>query len=95
MSEAVFRPLADFAEKVELAVGFRTAELSASVRALSMQPWRSGGAESLTRPVVLVRRQRSIEQVQEASPVALRRLVASGAAWEREPVVDTRIDLAS
>ena len=43
----------------------------------------------------LVRRQRSIEQVQEASPVALRRLVASGAAWEREPVVDTRIDLAS
>ena len=95
VSEAVFRPLADFAEKVEIAVGFRTAELSASVRALSMQPWRSGGAESLTRPVVLVRRQRSIEQVQEASPVALRRLVASGAAWEREPVVDTRIDLAS
>ena len=53
VSEVVFRPLADFAEKVELAVGFRTAELSASVRALSMQPWRSGGAESLTRPVVL------------------------------------------
>jgi len=32
-SEVVFRPLADFAEKVELAVAFRTAESSASVRA--------------------------------------------------------------
>jgi DNA-binding transcriptional LysR family regulator len=32
-SEVVFRPLADFAEKVELAVAFRTAEPSASVRA--------------------------------------------------------------
>ena len=31
--EVVFRPLADFAEKVELAVAFRTAEPSASVRA--------------------------------------------------------------
>ena len=31
--EIVFRPLADFAEKVELAVAFRTAEPSASVRA--------------------------------------------------------------
>jgi DNA-binding transcriptional LysR family regulator len=33
VSELVFRPLADFAEKVELAVAFRTAEPSASVRA--------------------------------------------------------------
>ena len=33
VSEVVFRPLADFAEKVELAVAFRTAEPSASVRA--------------------------------------------------------------
>ena len=32
-SEVVFRPLADFDEKVELAVAFRTAEPSASVRA--------------------------------------------------------------
>jgi DNA-binding transcriptional LysR family regulator len=32
-SEIVFRPLADFAEKVELAVAFRAAEPSASVRA--------------------------------------------------------------
>jgi DNA-binding transcriptional LysR family regulator len=32
-SEIVFRPLADFAEKVELAVAFRTGEPSASVRA--------------------------------------------------------------
>jgi DNA-binding transcriptional LysR family regulator len=32
-SEIVFRPLADFAEKVELAVAFRPAEPSASVRA--------------------------------------------------------------
>jgi DNA-binding transcriptional LysR family regulator len=32
-SEVVFRPLADLAEKVELAVAFRAAELSASVRA--------------------------------------------------------------
>ena len=32
-SEIVFRPLADFAEKVELAVAFRTTEPSASVRA--------------------------------------------------------------
>jgi DNA-binding transcriptional LysR family regulator len=32
-SEVVFRPLADFAEKVELAIAFRTAEPSASVRA--------------------------------------------------------------
>jgi DNA-binding transcriptional LysR family regulator len=32
-SEVVFRPLADFAEEVELAVAFRTAEPSASVRA--------------------------------------------------------------
>jgi DNA-binding transcriptional LysR family regulator len=32
-SEVVFRPLTDFAEKVELAVAFRTAEPSASVRA--------------------------------------------------------------
>jgi hypothetical protein len=32
-SEVVFRPLADFAEVVELAVAFRTAEPSASVRA--------------------------------------------------------------
>ena len=32
-SEVVFRPLADFAERVELAVAFRTAEPSASVRA--------------------------------------------------------------
>jgi DNA-binding transcriptional LysR family regulator len=32
-SEVVFRPLADFVEKVELAVAFRTAEPSASVRA--------------------------------------------------------------
>jgi DNA-binding transcriptional LysR family regulator len=32
-SEIVFRPLADFVEKVELAVAFRTAEPSASVRA--------------------------------------------------------------
>ena len=31
--EVVFRPLADFAEKVELAVAFRAAEPSASVRA--------------------------------------------------------------
>ena len=31
--EVVFQPLADFAEKVELAVAFRTAEPSASVRA--------------------------------------------------------------
>jgi DNA-binding transcriptional LysR family regulator len=31
--EVVFRPLADFAEEVELAVAFRTAEPSASVRA--------------------------------------------------------------
>jgi DNA-binding transcriptional LysR family regulator len=31
--EVVFRPLADFAEKAELAVAFRTAEPSASVRA--------------------------------------------------------------
>src|SRR5271155_1027342 len=31
--EVVFRPLADFAEKMELAVAFRTAEPSASVRA--------------------------------------------------------------
>jgi DNA-binding transcriptional LysR family regulator len=31
--EVVFRPLADFAEKVELAVAFRTVEPSASVRA--------------------------------------------------------------
>jgi hypothetical protein len=31
--EVVFRPLADFAEKVELAVAFRAAEHSASVRA--------------------------------------------------------------
>jgi DNA-binding transcriptional LysR family regulator len=31
--EVVFRPLADFAEKVDLAVAFRTAEPSASVRA--------------------------------------------------------------
>src|SRR5205823_480466 len=31
--ELVFQPLADFAEKVELAVAFRTAEPSASVRA--------------------------------------------------------------
>jgi hypothetical protein len=31
--EVVFRSLADFAEKVELAVAFRTAEPSASVRA--------------------------------------------------------------
>ena len=33
MPEVVFRPLADFAEKVELAVAFRAAEPSASVRA--------------------------------------------------------------
>jgi hypothetical protein len=33
VSEVVFRPLADFAEKVELAVAFRTGEPSASVRA--------------------------------------------------------------
>jgi DNA-binding transcriptional LysR family regulator len=33
VSEVVFRPLADFAEKVELAVAFRAAEPSASVRA--------------------------------------------------------------
>ena len=33
VSEVVFRPLADFSEKVELAVAFRTAEPSASVRA--------------------------------------------------------------
>jgi DNA-binding transcriptional LysR family regulator len=32
-SEVVFRPLANFAEKVELAVAFRAAEPSASVRA--------------------------------------------------------------
>jgi hypothetical protein len=32
-SEVVFRPLADFAETVELAVAFRAAEPSASVRA--------------------------------------------------------------
>jgi DNA-binding transcriptional LysR family regulator len=31
--EVVFRPLADFTEKVELAVAFRAAEPSASVRA--------------------------------------------------------------
>jgi DNA-binding transcriptional LysR family regulator len=31
--EIAFRPLADFAEEVELAVAFRTAEPSASVRA--------------------------------------------------------------
>ena len=31
--EIVFRPLANFAEKVELAVAFRTSEPSASVRA--------------------------------------------------------------
>jgi DNA-binding transcriptional LysR family regulator len=33
LSELVFRPLADFAETVELAVAFRAAEPSASVRA--------------------------------------------------------------
>ncbi len=33
VSEVVFRPLADFPEKVELAIAFRTAEPSASVRA--------------------------------------------------------------
>jgi DNA-binding transcriptional LysR family regulator len=33
LPEVAFRPLADFAEKVELAVAFRTAEPSASVRA--------------------------------------------------------------
>jgi DNA-binding transcriptional LysR family regulator len=32
-SEVAFRPLADFAEKVELAIAFRAAEPSASVRA--------------------------------------------------------------
>ena len=43
----------------------------------------------MTPPVASVRRQRSIEQIQQASPAAPRR----GVAWEREPVVDVRIDL--
>jgi hypothetical protein len=47
----------------------------------------------LTPPVVSVRRRRSIEQAPEASPVALRHLVVGGAAREREPVVDARIDV--
>jgi hypothetical protein len=40
-----------------------------------------------------VKRQRSIEEAPEASPVALRRVVVGGAAREHEPVVDARIDL--
>jgi DNA-binding transcriptional LysR family regulator len=61
--EVAFRPLADFAEKVELAVAFRTAEpcpLRASAPS-SIPPSRSGGVESSAPPVVSVRRQRSIE----------------------------------
>jgi DNA-binding transcriptional LysR family regulator len=93
VSDVVFRPLADFAEKVELAVAFRTAEPSASVRAFIDAAVALGRRRELTPPVVSVRRQRSIEQAPEASPMALRRAVVSGVARQREPVVDARIDL--
>jgi hypothetical protein len=90
VSEVVIRPLADFAEKVELAVAFRTAEPSASVRAFINSAVALG---RLTLPVASVNRQRSIEQAPEASPVALRRVVVGGAAREHESVVDARIDV--
>jgi DNA-binding transcriptional LysR family regulator len=53
--EVVFRPLADFADKVELAVAFRAAEPSASVRAFI-------DAAIALGKVASVRRQRSIEE---------------------------------
>jgi DNA-binding transcriptional LysR family regulator len=51
LSELVFRPLADFAEKVELAVAFRAAEPCASVRAfidaaIALERRRELGASS-------------------------------------------------
>jgi hypothetical protein len=73
-SEVVFRPLVDFAEKVELAVALaQPSRLRASAPS-SMQPSRSGGVERLTPPVVSmsrgVRLNRSSRRAQGRSPPA-------------------------
>jgi DNA-binding transcriptional LysR family regulator len=94
VSDVVFRPLTDLAEEVELAVAFRAAEPSASVRAFIDTALALGRRRELDPSSRLNEaRQRSIEKAPEASPVALRRAVVGGAAREHEPVVDARIDL--